>query len=247
MFRTATIELLCTSVCSLGRAQLQFRVLSLAARACFPVGCCCASSSFRLANHRCPIRVSTRPGSCSLSSPTLCCRFDRRRCCVPRCVFAGCRLLYLALVPTPGSRWRSHACSSSLRCTRSHPSGFAHARICRRAVEPILPCSTSSLPFWWPSSLWCWTTLHHLVVLAIDFVGPFHVKPASSAIVTQLLTPRVLVNFLGRVCQAANAPARCYPQVPRSHAVLSSSSIPTSFSPPPPRHMSPRHGAWHRL
>jgi hypothetical protein len=105
-----------------------------------------------------------------------------------------------ALVPTLGLRWRSRACSSSLRCTRSHPSGFAHARVCRRAVEPSLPCSTSSLPFWWSSSLWCWTTLHHLVALAVYFVGPFHVKPASSAIVTQLLAPRVLVNFLGRVC-----------------------------------------------
>jgi hypothetical protein len=45
--------------CSLGRAQLQFRILSLAARACFPVGYRCASSSFRLANHCCPTRAST--------------------------------------------------------------------------------------------------------------------------------------------------------------------------------------------
>jgi hypothetical protein len=141
--------------CSLGRTQLQFRVLSLAAHVCFPVGCRCASSSFVFTNHRCPIRVNTRPGSCSSSSPTLCCRFDHRRCCVPRCMFAGCRLLYPALVPTPGSRWCSRACSSSLRCTRSHPLGFAHAHVCCRAIEPVLPCSTSSLPFWWSSSLWC--------------------------------------------------------------------------------------------
>jgi hypothetical protein len=71
-----------------------FRVLSLAARACFPVGCHCASSSFRLANHHCSIRFSTRPGPCSSSSPTLCCRFDCRRCCMPRCVFARCCSLY---------------------------------------------------------------------------------------------------------------------------------------------------------
>jgi hypothetical protein len=44
-----------------------------------------------------------------------------------------------ALVPTPGSRWRSRACSSSLRCTRSHPSGFARARVCRQAIEPVFP------------------------------------------------------------------------------------------------------------
>jgi hypothetical protein len=37
---------------------------------------------------------STRPWSCSSSSPTLCCRFDCRPYCVPRCVLAGCRLLY---------------------------------------------------------------------------------------------------------------------------------------------------------
>jgi hypothetical protein len=92
------------------------------------------------------------------------------------------------------------ACSSSLQCTRSHPSGFARARVCRQAVEPIFPRSTSSSPFWWPSSIWCWTTLLYMVALAIDLVGPFRVKPASSATVTQLLAPRVLVNFLGHVC-----------------------------------------------
>jgi hypothetical protein len=32
------------------------------------------------------------------------------------------------------------ACSSSLRCTRSHPSGFVRARVCRQAVEPVFPC-----------------------------------------------------------------------------------------------------------
>jgi hypothetical protein len=35
---------------------------------------------------------------------------------------------------------------------------------------------------------------------AVDLVGPFRVKPASSTTVTQLLAPPVLVNFLGRVC-----------------------------------------------
>jgi hypothetical protein len=102
----------------LGRAQLQFRVLSQAARACFPVGCRCASSSFRLANHCCPIHVSTRPGSCSSSSPTLCCRFDRRRCCVPRCVFAECRLLY------PSARaysWLALALACLLVVSAVHP------------------------------------------------------------------------------------------------------------------------------
>jgi hypothetical protein len=43
--------------------------------------------------------------------------------------------------------------------------------------------------------------LHYLLALAVDLVGPFHVKPASSAIVTQLLALRVLVNFLCRVCR----------------------------------------------
>jgi hypothetical protein len=90
---------------------------------------------------------------------------------------------------------RYHCVALALR-----PSGFTRARVCRRTVEPVLPCSTSSLPFWWPSSVWCWTTLHYLVALAVDLVGPFRVRPASSATVTQLLAPRVLVNFLGRVC-----------------------------------------------
>jgi hypothetical protein len=115
--------------CSLGRAQLQFR----AARACFPVGCRCASSSFTLANHRCPIRVSTRPGSCSSSSPTLADSTVVAAACLVACS-PGVVCCTPALVPTPGSRWRSHACSTSLRCTRSHPSGFVHARVCRRAV-----------------------------------------------------------------------------------------------------------------
>ncbi|PWZ18226.1 hypothetical protein Zm00014a_029327 [Zea mays] len=33
---------------------------------------------------------------------------------------------------------------------------------------------------------WCLTALHYLVALAVDLVGPPHVEPASSAIVTQL-------------------------------------------------------------
>jgi hypothetical protein len=68
------------------------------------------------------------------------------------------------------------------------PSGFTRARVCRRAVEPVLPCSTSSLPFWWSSSVLCWTTLHYLATLAVDLVGPPRVELASSAIVTQLHT-----------------------------------------------------------
>jgi hypothetical protein len=42
--------------------------------------------------------------------------------------------------------------------------------------------------------------LLYLVALVVDLVGPFRVKPASSATVTQMLAPHVLVNFLGRVC-----------------------------------------------
>jgi hypothetical protein len=109
------------------------------------------------------------------------------------------------LLPGPGAR----ACPRlALALTRLlvisavHPLsfiGFARARVCCQAVEPIFPCSTSSSSFWWPSSIWCWTTLLYLVALAVDLVGPFRVKPASSATVTQLLAPRVLVNFLGRV------------------------------------------------
>jgi hypothetical protein len=38
---------------------------------------------------------------------------------------------------------RYHCVALALR-----PSGFTRARVCRRAVEPVLPCSTSSLPFW---------------------------------------------------------------------------------------------------
>jgi hypothetical protein len=34
------------------------------------------------------IHVHTQPWSCSSSSPTLCCRFDCRRCYMPRCVLA---------------------------------------------------------------------------------------------------------------------------------------------------------------
>jgi hypothetical protein len=106
------------------------------------------------------------------------------------------------LVLTLGSSRCSRACSSSLRCTRSRPSGFARACVCRRTVEPVFPHLFLSSPFWWLSSIWCWTTLHYLVALAVDLVGSFRVKPASSAIVTQLLAPRVLVNFIGRVCRA---------------------------------------------
>jgi hypothetical protein len=119
------------------------------------------------------------------------------------------------------------------------------SRMLVSVVEPVLPCLTSSLPFWWPSSLWCCTTLHHLVALAVDFVGPFHVKPASSSIVTQLLAPRVLVNFLGRVCRAdqrsswslSPSPTQpcCFLATVHSYFFLS------------PRHMLLRHGACHRL
>jgi hypothetical protein len=74
-------------------------------RACASLfGCRCASSSVGLTSRRCPIRASPRPWSYSSSSPTLCCRFDCRRCCVPRCMLAGCRLLSPALVLAPGSR-----------------------------------------------------------------------------------------------------------------------------------------------
>jgi hypothetical protein len=106
--------------CSLGRAHLQFRVLSLAARACFP---------FRLSNHRCPIRVSTRPGSCSSSSPTLCCRFDRRHCYVPCCVFAECRLLY------PSARaycWLALALACLLVVSAVHPLSSIGFHACSR-------------------------------------------------------------------------------------------------------------------
>jgi hypothetical protein len=99
------------------------------------------SSDFTI--RHCPIRVSTLPRLCSSSSSTLCCRFDCRRCCVPRYVLAGCRLLY----PSTHS-CLPLACVSARAPARCHcgalalrPSGFIRARVCRRAVEPVLPCS----------------------------------------------------------------------------------------------------------
>jgi hypothetical protein len=58
----------------------------------------------------------------------------------------------LSVVPQhsclPLARVNAHA-SARYHCVALalRPSGFTRARVCRRAVEPVLPCSTSSLPF----------------------------------------------------------------------------------------------------
>jgi hypothetical protein len=70
--------LLCSCCCARARRCFQLARPEFSCARHFPI------SDF--ANRRCPIRVSTRPWSCSSSSPTFCCRFDCRRCCVPRCV-----------------------------------------------------------------------------------------------------------------------------------------------------------------
>jgi hypothetical protein len=69
----------------------------LPAPVAFPA--CRASSSVELASRRCPIRARTRLWSCLSSLPTLCCRFDCRRCCMPRCVLAGVSSIVLLHSP----------------------------------------------------------------------------------------------------------------------------------------------------
>lgn len=64
------------------------------------------SPSRALASRRCLVSASTRPWSRPPSSPTLCCQFNYRRCCVPRCALAGVPSVVplhppLSLVPTP--------------------------------------------------------------------------------------------------------------------------------------------------
>jgi hypothetical protein len=101
------------------------------ARAVFP-----SSDS---ASHRCPIRVNTRPWSCSSSSPTLCCRFDCRRCWVPHCVPAECCLLYLI---TRACRWLALTITRLLVVTAAH-SLFVHrtSRVLAFVVELLNPSS----------------------------------------------------------------------------------------------------------
>jgi hypothetical protein len=104
---------------------------SFTARAVFP-----SSDS---ASHRCPIRVNTRPWSCSSSSPTLCCRFDCRRCWVPHCVPAECCLLYLI---TRACRWLALTITRLLVVTAAH-SLFVHrtSRVLAFVVELLNPSS----------------------------------------------------------------------------------------------------------
>jgi hypothetical protein len=80
-------------------------------------GCRCAGSSVGLASRCCPIRVSTRPWSCSSSSPTLCCRFDCCRCCVPRCV-----LVFAVEVLNPSSLARDFVVARALTRFVSSPA-----------------------------------------------------------------------------------------------------------------------------
>jgi hypothetical protein len=98
-----------------------------------------ASSSVGLTSHRCPICVSTRPWSCSSSSSMLCCRFDCRRCCVPRCMLAGCRLLYLS---TRACLWLALTLARLLVVTAAH-SLFIHraSRVLAFVVELLNPSS----------------------------------------------------------------------------------------------------------
>jgi hypothetical protein len=82
-----------------------------------------------LASRRCPIRVST----CPSSLPTPCCQFKYRRCCVPRCVLVGCRLLYPS---THACLWLALALARLLVVTVAH-SLFVHraSRVLTFAVE----------------------------------------------------------------------------------------------------------------
>jgi hypothetical protein len=80
-----------------------------------------------LASRRCPIYASPRPWSCSSSSPTFGCRFDCRRCYVPRCVLAGCRLMYPCLPMAHVSARALARCHCGALALR--PSGFARARV----------------------------------------------------------------------------------------------------------------------
>jgi hypothetical protein len=91
----------------------------------------------QLISCRCPIHVSTRPWSCSLSLPTLCCRFDCRHCCVLRYVLAECCRLYLS---TSACRWLALTLARVLVVTVSH-SLFVHRASCvlAFAVELLNP------------------------------------------------------------------------------------------------------------
>jgi hypothetical protein len=102
-------------------------------------GCRRASSSVGLASPCCPNRASPRSWSCSSSSPTLCCRFDHRRCCVPRCVLDGCRLMYPSTRACP---WLALALACLLVVTATH-SLFVHqaSRVLVFAVELLNPSS----------------------------------------------------------------------------------------------------------
>jgi hypothetical protein len=93
----------------------------------------------KLISHSYLDRVSTRPWSCLSSSPTLCCRFDCRRCCVPRCVLAECCRLY---VGARACRWLALPLTRLLVVTASH-SLFVHraSRVLAFVVELLNPSS----------------------------------------------------------------------------------------------------------
>jgi hypothetical protein len=104
-------------------------------------GCRRASSSVGLASRRCPILASPHPWSCSSSSPMLC------------LIQLSSLLRASLLARRVSSDVPQHSCLPLTRVSarapaRCHcgalalrPSGFARARVYRRAVEPILPCS----------------------------------------------------------------------------------------------------------
>jgi hypothetical protein len=87
--------------------------------------------------------------SCSSSSPTLCCRFDCRRCYMPCCVLAECCRLYLSI---RACRWLALTLARLLVITASH-SLFVYrvSRVLAFVVEssnpssPAQPHLTSSL------------------------------------------------------------------------------------------------------
>jgi hypothetical protein len=102
----------------------------------------------QLVSCRYPIHVSTRLWSCSSSSPTLCCQFDCRRGCVPRCMLAECCRLYLS---TRACRWLALTLARLLVVTATHsPSSIwfcACSRLpsSRQTRHPLLDPHLTSL------------------------------------------------------------------------------------------------------
>jgi hypothetical protein len=85
-----------------------------------------------------------RASTCPSSSPTPCCQFKYRRCCMPRCVLAGCRLLYPSTRACP---WLALALARLLVVTAAH-SLFVHwaSRVLAFAVESSNSSSPARLP-----------------------------------------------------------------------------------------------------